>query len=264
MGSCKDGLGWLPADLCTRPQSPGKLGKGSVWQDGPAFIWEPESEWPIIKSFQKLGPEMLEEEEDEDRELVGLTRLKLAKRYSSWEKYVRVVVWVLWFYKVVPIVRRIPKKKEICEFKVGGKIRKVEWTHRAGIDQVLPVLDREILAKAEKEILKAVQMEIWGELVMSVAGQWSSTSHVPFTENNQMPIILPYDSPVTNIHFAHEHYQWLKQVTGCRTFIAKYKVQRWGKGKSGGLYELSSAIREKNTKRDDYFQIQKLILCDVW
>ena len=252
-----------------------------MWQDGPAFIWNPESEWTIIKLFQKLDPEMLEEEEDEDRELVGLARvlepvygekenevlgriLKLAKRYSSWEKYVRVVVWVLWFYKVVPIVRRIPKKKEICEFKVGGKIRKVEWTHRAGIDQVLPVLDREILAKAEKEILKAVQMEIWGELVMSVAGQWSSTSHVPFTENNQMPIILPYDSPVTNIHFAHEHYQWLKQVTGCRTFIAKYKVQRWGKGKSGGLYELSSAIREKNTKRDDYFQIQKLILCDVW
>ena len=261
-GEGKDGelQGWAwvageknPADLCTRPQSPEKLGKGSLWQDGPAFIWEPESVWPIVKSFQKLDPDMIEEEEEgNDRELVGLMRvvepvygenekevleriLGLAIRYSSWKKYVRVVAWVLCFHKMLPIIRKIPKRNEISEFKVGGKIRKVEWTHRAGLDQVLPVLDGDILARAEKEILKAVQMEIWGELVMSVAGQWSPTrekvtikgqykslapvqgedglwriggrmrSHVPFTENNQMPIILPYDSPVTRLLMRNAH-----------------------------------------------------------
>ena len=58
-----------------------------MWQDGPAFIWEPESEWTIIKLFQKLDPEMLEEEEDEDRELVGLARV-LEPVYGEKEKEV--------------------------------------------------------------------------------------------------------------------------------------------------------------------------------
>ena len=93
-----------PADLCARPQVPEKWGEGSMWQDGPAFIWEPESNWPIIKSFQKLDLEVLKDDE-EARKLVGMTKVLdpsyeekekevlgrvrgLAERCGSWDKYV--------------------------------------------------------------------------------------------------------------------------------------------------------------------------------
>lgn len=48
-----------PADMTTRPCNTNKLGKNSVWQRGPDFMYLPKSQWPIRQVNESLLPDRI-------------------------------------------------------------------------------------------------------------------------------------------------------------------------------------------------------------
>ena len=186
-----------PADWCTKPRSPDKVASDSFWQEGPQFLREEEELWPIKTTYKtdKLEGEVV----------IGTKHVffvspfpdhlgRLIEKASVWVRLVRVTSW---FLRVL----------------VKGGVHKPDS------------LSAQELAKAKSTLIKHVQKSMVVDLALAVEkgigryrklapscdedGVWRVGSRlknfVPFTEDQQMPAILPPDHHVTLLIMRDAH-----------------------------------------------------------
>ena len=188
-----------PADLTTKPVRPSDIGKDSVWQNGPSFLYQDVDSWPIKTSFSK---------EALDGELVVMIaatkvvasvmdqRLdQTLLRCSSLDKLLRVTARAL----------RVAGGRDS-----GGKV--VDVGDVVDVKYTKVILMLALAIPTAGELKKARNYWIWRcQCVMSqelengkykklapkqdADGVWRvgtrMSGHVPFTCDNAPPILLP-------------------------------------------------------------------------
>ena len=88
------------ADWLTRGKKPSKLGFGSSWQDGPTFLNQPESEWPISRNYaEQQLPDMVKTVRIATAVIKDdiVTRINI-RHYSNYKRLLRVTARVLSMY----------------------------------------------------------------------------------------------------------------------------------------------------------------------
>ena len=186
-----------PADWCTKPRSADKVIHESFYHDGPEFLRQEESSWPIKFTYKT---EHLEDEVTIGKKLnvffqscsVDVIR-QLIDRSSVWSLIVRVLCWIL----------RLATS--------GG-------------DKSCILSSAELL-KAKTTVIKHAQKDMAVELLLAKDkgagryrklapscdddGVWRVGSRlrnfVPFTSDNKMPVILPPKNRITLLIMREAH-----------------------------------------------------------
>lgn len=84
-----------PADMTTRPCNTNKLGKNSMWQKGPDFMYLPKSQWPIRQVNESLLPDRIgvmmtcESAKEEGLQVINIGQ------YNNYTKLLRVTCRVM-------------------------------------------------------------------------------------------------------------------------------------------------------------------------
>ena len=101
-----------PADCLSRGLTPSQLVNHPFWASGPAWLKYPETEWPVKLVFGEA--EGITSSRKECAEILVVTDepkshplLELAERCSSWQKTLRITVFVLRFLKIIPVNRQV-------------------------------------------------------------------------------------------------------------------------------------------------------------
>ncbi|KAI8441772.1 hypothetical protein MSG28_005461 [Choristoneura fumiferana] len=121
-----------PSDCLSRGLTPSQLLVHSLWLNGPSWMKESMSQWPLdhfIFDEHQVIPEVKMKAQtflttDKDEPFLH----KLATRFSSWSKFLRVVVYVFRFMKKIPRSDRIkPADIEIAEKAVLASVQSVHF-----------------------------------------------------------------------------------------------------------------------------------------
>ena len=189
-----------PADWCTKPRSVEKVSHDSFWKDGPEFLREDESSWPIkftFKTDQLEGEVTVVKKQNAFFQSCSLDIIgHLIDRCSVWRRIIRVFSWIL---------RLVTSKTS------GG--------------DTSFVLSSTELQKAKVILLKYIQKDMVQELLLAkqkgvgryrklapvcdAEGVWRVGSRlqnfVPFTEDKKMPAIVPQDHRATLLIMREAH-----------------------------------------------------------
>nr|CAI5826090.1 unnamed protein product [Callosobruchus analis] len=95
-----------PADCLSRGLTPRQLVTHSIWKSGPAWIKLPKNEWPTNK-WSNLRISMPSEVLIVSNQVGTHPLLEMVERVSSWQKILRITVWVLRFLKIIETKRYI-------------------------------------------------------------------------------------------------------------------------------------------------------------
>ena len=209
-------LAWVagtenPSDWCTKPRSVKELSESRFWSEGPQFLKQDESTWPIMFTYKSTE---LEGELKIPRSVKCLHAQiqhseflnRLVHRTSSWRRAVRILSWIL-------------------------RIRDAYYVRRIG-----PLVAEE-LAEARKLLIQFSQRELIGELEKAEKGKGrfaklcpvfdevdrvyrvgSRMRVVPFTVDAKLPVLLPPKHRITLLIMqkAHQHSHLLQDGTVAR------------------------------------------------
>nr|CAI5858985.1 unnamed protein product [Callosobruchus analis] len=93
------------ADCLSRGLTPRQLMTHSIWKSGPAWIKLPKNEWPTNRSNLRIS--MPSEVLIVSNQVGTHPLLEMVERVSSWQKILRITVWVLRFLKIIETKRYI-------------------------------------------------------------------------------------------------------------------------------------------------------------
>ena len=199
-----------PADWCTKPRTVREVRDSRFWAEGPEFLKQAESSWPLRFTYKKDNfegelkiPRSVKclHVQVQHNDFLG----RLVHRSSSWNRAVRTLAWILRFVDS-------------------------HYIRRIG------VLNTDELAKARTQLIKFSQRELTGELETAVKGKgkyaklcpvldddgiWRVGSRmrvVPFTLDAKLPALLPPRHRVTLLLMrkAHKHSHLLQDGTVAR------------------------------------------------
>ena len=194
-----DGVAWVstdlnPADWCTKPRNVEDLESG-FWQDGPDFLREDESSWPIRHTYKKE----LEGEIPASKRKVFTVQVspsdsvkELVSRCSSWRKLVRVVARML---------------RWLCKEMLGCPILRIEEIHAAK-KKLIRFAQKDLVVELKKAIegkgrFRKLAPMLDSEGIFRVGSRL--VHFVPFTFDGKLPAILPPDSRITLLIMEEAH-----------------------------------------------------------
>uniref|UniRef100_UPI001439C39A uncharacterized protein LOC117162199 n=1 Tax=Bombus vancouverensis nearcticus TaxID=2705178 RepID=UPI001439C39A len=181
-----------PADLISRGQTPEEFLRPTIWQHGPAWLYQSEGYWPTWE----LTPQI---ELPEQKGAICLSAnpadYSLLQRYSSWPKLIRIIARCL---------RWKQKKNRAAPLTVT----ELRITH----NKLIKLLQNIHLSEEIRTLQKDRNAAIKGELtrlnpfidkegILRVGGR---LSHSSMTFAQKHPIVLPKSSVTTRI-IEHEH-----------------------------------------------------------
>ena len=195
------GFAWVstdlnPADWCTKPRPAHKI-RDRMWPNGPYFIWLREEDWPIEYTFKtgKLDGEVVIGKSYDVffqscfTDFIG----RLINRVGEWVRMNRVMCWML---RVTISGGPISNSLSIIELQ-RAKMVIIKY-----VQQGLVV---ELALAAEKGVGRFRKLAP----VLDAEGLWRVGSRlrnfVPFTDDQQMPLILPPDHRVTMLIMRNAH-----------------------------------------------------------
>ena len=229
VNSTLEGWAWVagsdnPSDWCTKPRSVEEVRGNRFWVDGPDFLQQHESTWPIKLTYKK---DNLEGELNVPRSVKCLHVQvhhqdflgRLVNRSSSWTKAVRVLAWML-RYVDCRHIRRI--KPLTAEEVARAKKLLIKYSQR----ELLP--DLEQAAKGKGKFRKLCPM-------LDEDGIWRVGSRlkvVPFTLDAKLPALLPNKHRITLLVMrkAHQHSHLRQDGT-----VARFRCDGFWTIRSGNL-----------------------------
>ena len=94
-----------PADICSRGRSASQLRSSDLWWEGPEFLKRDRRDWPCLKT-PRLPPDQPELKRKATKPVVSFVggaatcqSIVDPARFSSWNKYRRIVAWILRFIR---------------------------------------------------------------------------------------------------------------------------------------------------------------------
>ena len=143
-----------PADDASRGLTVDSLISKNRWINGPDFLWEPESKWPVQPVAQM--PDDDPEIKRESQALLSLTNAgtnyinQLLEYFSSWSRLKKFVAWILRYRE------KLKQSSKRCR---EGLV----LVQDSPEDRIYNPLSVDEIDKAEKEILKFVQRQSFEE-----------------------------------------------------------------------------------------------------
>ena len=148
-----------PADDASRGLTVDTLTETNRWINGPDFLWEQESTWPIQRNAVKELPEDDPEIKSEAQTLLTATDAginsvnQLLKRFSSWSHLKKIVAWIL---------RYRAKLRAVCVRRAKGPI-----AGSVEVEEIKPFSVDEF-NNAEREVIKFIQEQSFKEEILSL------------------------------------------------------------------------------------------------
>ncbi|KAL0895261.1 hypothetical protein ABMA27_011414 [Loxostege sticticalis] len=186
-----------PSDCLSRGMLPSQLMSHDLWWNGPSWIRNPPSEWPV-KPFTPTNagqlPELRAKVLTATVQCEPLILNELAQRISSWDKLLRIVVYILRFIKKVsPPSSGIVNNLMTAEKAV---IRSVQRVHFA---EDIKALNKD---KLPSKKLQSLFVFIDEDGLLRIGGRLSN-SDLPFEA--KYPLLLPKHDPVVDLLIDHFH-----------------------------------------------------------
>ncbi|XP_050493812.1 uncharacterized protein LOC126875132 [Bombus huntii] len=181
-----------PADLISRGQTPEEFLRPTIWQHGPAWLYQSEGYWPTWA----LTPQI---EVPEQKGAICLSAnpadYSLLQRYSSWPKLIRIIARCLrWKQK-----RNRAAPLTVTELRITHN-KLIKLLQNIHFSEEIRTLQKDRNA-AIKGKLTRLNPFIDKEGILRVGGR---LSHSSMTFAQKHPIVLPKSSVTTRI-IDHEH-----------------------------------------------------------
>ncbi|KAL0861558.1 hypothetical protein ABMA27_009065 [Loxostege sticticalis] len=185
-----------PSDCLSRGMLPSQLVSHDLWWNGPSWIRNPPSEWPV-KPFTPSNagqlPELRAKVLTATVQCEPLILNELAQRISSWDKLLRIVVYILRFIKKVSPSSGIVNNLMTAEKAV---VRSVQRVHFA---EDIKALTKD---KLPSKKLQSLFVFLDEDGLLRIGGRLSN-SDLPFEAKH--PLLLPKHDPVVDLLIDHSH-----------------------------------------------------------
>ncbi|KAL0891791.1 hypothetical protein ABMA27_015058 [Loxostege sticticalis] len=185
-----------PSDCLSRGMLPSQLLSHDLWWNGPSWMQSPPSEWPV-KPFTPSNagqlPELRAKVLTATVHCEPLILNELAQRVSSWDKLLRIVVYILRFIKKVSPSSGIVNNLMTAE---KAMIRSVQRVHFA---EDIKALNKD---KLPSKKLQSLFVFLDEDGLLRIGGRLSN-SDLPFEAKH--PLLLPKHDPVVDLLIDHSH-----------------------------------------------------------
>ncbi|XP_033318456.1 uncharacterized protein LOC117216029, partial [Bombus bifarius] len=181
-----------PADLISRGQTPEEFLRPTIWQHGPAWLYQSEGYWPTWA----LTPQIeLPEQKGAICPSANPADYSLLQRYSSWPKLIRIIARCLrWKQK-----KNRSAPLTVTELRITHN-KLIKLLQNIHLSEEIRTLQKDRNA-AIKGKLTRLNPFIDKEGILRVGGR---LSHSSMTFAQKHPIVLPKSSVTTRI-IEHEH-----------------------------------------------------------
>lgn len=197
------------ADYLTRGKSPNEIGQDSIWQCGPEFLREDESEWPIYSScIDEPRPEVvmsINVKPDDDL----ISRIKI-ERFSSFAKLIRVTA------RVISMYRRINGKPSLynaCKYPQLEEMKKGEVMQIKGAQRDIDIGDKNLRRLAPHKDSNGII------IVKGRIENWMEESY-----NRTELILLPYKHQLSRLYATYIHQL---SHSGVSSTVCKIRERFW-------------------------------------
>ena len=197
-----EGWAWVsgdlnPADWCTKPRSAEKVAHDSFWKDGPEFLRQEESSWPIKFTYKTehlegevtIGKKLGVFFQSCSPDVIG----RLIDRSSVWRRLLRVFCWIL---------RLATSGGERTSILSSAELQKAKTT-------MIKYVQKDMVIELSQAKEKGVGRYRKLAPICDDDGVWRVGSRlqnfVPFTRDNKMPAILPPTHRVTFLIMRDAH-----------------------------------------------------------
>lgn len=227
-----------PSDCLSRGMLPSQLISHKLWWDGPKWMRQEPSRWPI-KIFTPSNYGGISEQKLN----VLMTKVQcetsvlilLAKRVSSWDKLLRIVFYILKFIKRVGS----------CINSVQGLLTAEKFllsaVQRAHFSEDINLLKKD---KLPSKKLRNLSVFLDEENILRVGGRFSK-SNLPFEIKH--PILLPKHDHIVNLII--NHYHVMNCHTGSGLLMSLLRQRYW-------ILDARTVVRANVRKCNSCFRVK--------
>ncbi len=206
-----------PADLATRGISVSELAENRVWKEGPKFLLESETIWPVRLARVDTSQGEVAEEEKIERTHVALISDENGlnpRNFSSFYHLVRVTAWVRRF---VSNCRQKVYQRLLTDNLTVDEVNQAEifWFKRAQMESFQDDMGQKCL-----ENLNPMKDE---DGLLRVDGR---LRHAELPYESKHPVILPKEHPITKLVVRSVHEQ-LGHGTGVEHTLCELRSRFW-------------------------------------
>lgn len=190
-----------PSDCLSRGLTPKQLIDHPLWLHGPAWVKQPISEWPLDHfAFD----DQVDPPEVKAKPQVFLTTEKeksflheLASRFSSWSRFLRIIVYILRFVKKLKRSDRVsPSDIQIAEEVVLKEVQSFHFS-----EEINDILNDKAPSKRMRKLLPFMKNGL-----LLVGGRLNKSELDYFAKH---PIVLPNNDHVVNLIIDAYHRKYL-------------------------------------------------------
>ncbi|XP_043493640.1 uncharacterized protein LOC122518673 [Polistes fuscatus] len=187
-----------PADLISRGVTPAELRESKLWKSGPAWLIQPESNWP----HSRLEPIEIPEKKRIVTHARVATPFELFRRYSSFVKLKRIIAYCVRFARNSRNLKekRIKGELTVDELK-GAEIIAIRLIQEEAFPEIIKLI------KSGKEVCASfsVLSPFVDNLGILRVGGRLARSNLPYEQRH--PALLPKDHTITNAIIREKHHQ---------------------------------------------------------
>lgn len=226
-----------PADFVTRGLTVPGLAKKNSWWEGPSYLKEKPSEWPINKithvsasdtEVRKSNKCQLDTSDRRDRTMIVIegdneSRLE-PKRFSSWLRLTRIQAWIYRFLNncLLPIGRRT-RDELIVEEIQDAEIRIIKAAQKRSFETEYSALSSGKPLPMSSKLL-ALKPRLDEDGVMRSDGRLENAEYLPY--DVKYPIILPRKEWETKLIVRWCHQQG-NHTAGTNQTLAMLSSRFW-------------------------------------
>lgn len=207
-----------PADLISRGCRPDQIINNELWWEGPHWLTDNSDKWPKSKINLNIGT--IPEAKEKIVLLINPIEENLIKKYSSWNKLLRVFSYCLRFIKirvkklkiVGPIQSEELREAEIAVIKIT---QLYYWSN-----DINSLINNSILSNKSK--LKNLQPFLENG-IMRVGGRLKNALYLDQFQRN--PILIPQNSVIASLILQNEHEKLLH--AGPQAMLANTRLKYW-------------------------------------
>lgn len=215
-----------PADLASRGVSPRQLSECALWWYGPSWLILPSEHWPQLTFTLEENAEL-----EERHKIVAITRevkplamWDLIYRYSSLTRLLRITAWckrallLIFNIKKSQTLKYIPLQPEELE---EAKIYWIKSTQKAYFLSEINKLSKLEPVHQTSSIYRLTPF-IDSQGILRIGGRLRNAQ---IDQDMKHPIILPRESPLTNLILDHTHRETMHG--GVQLMLATLRRNYW-------------------------------------
>jgi len=210
-----------PADLVSRGVKAHELAPVSKWWYGPVWLSQPTDMWNFVDAPPQDGSELLEQRPHQ-LVLLAVNPLKdIVSRYSTWNRLLRAVAWILRFVKYIVSKRQMEKTNYLSVQDLADSenvlIRRAQ-EEEFGEEIKALVSQKEVPHNSKLRALNPLTIN----KLLVVGGRLTNSD---LSEDQKRPIILPADHTITQMIFKDRHHNLLH--CGPQALLADMRRRYW-------------------------------------